>query len=520
MSMLHILVVDDEPGQRAGLAGLIHRLRPEADIWQARNGHQALELVEANPVNVIFADIRMPEMDGIAFVAALGRRIPAIKVIFLSAHSDFTYAAQAIRLGAIDYLLKPATSTMIDEVLTKAEQLIASDSAEQLKQRHMEDKLAETMPAYVENQLNRFLREGVWPDEGDLADLLPRHTPGLVLLIWSTAGSQELPHGRLRLQAALSALGRVLSFSLHSHPGTLAVLLFAREEEPLTTEAAESACGALLDSLRRQENLVYRCAVGPLVAPLFSEIFAAFEGARQAREMCFFDEAPVLSHAALGAFVPMMLPVQMCQQYWDAVGAADLPRVRRTLEELFATALSGGRPEPYLLLDAFRRLQLGALGAVQHFLNDRDFDLHSEKMQAGLRLAPTCDALRVCMASQVEELMTQVEEQKRNKGGMVIEKCLEFIDEHFSENLSAEQMADRFHFNYSYFCNLFKKNTGRTFSQYLLDMRLRRARELLSTTTLRVYEVAGRCGFNDDKYFIRAFKKELGLTPDEYRRLK
>jgi len=113
------LLVDDEMWQLEGLQNILLSLIPDATTFLARDGEQALNILMHNSVDMIFLDIRMPVMDGIAFLAALRDMDRSTPVVIISAFSEFLYAQKAMRHGASDYLLKPYKPADIAEVLSK-----------------------------------------------------------------------------------------------------------------------------------------------------------------------------------------------------------------------------------------------------------------------------------------------------------------------------------------------------------------------------------------------------------------
>ncbi|MBW7460811.1 response regulator, partial [Paenibacillus sepulcri] len=94
---MNVLVVDDEPKQRRGLAAMIRSLRPDYRIWEARNGREALEFCEARTFQIVFTDIQMPLLDGFRF-AELVKKEGCLqpKLVFVSVFHEFGYAQQAI----------------------------------------------------------------------------------------------------------------------------------------------------------------------------------------------------------------------------------------------------------------------------------------------------------------------------------------------------------------------------------------------------------------------------------------
>lgn len=95
---------------------------------------------------------------------------------------------------------------------------------------------------------------------------------------------------------------------------------------------------------------------------------------------------------------------------------------------------------------------------------------------------------------------------------------LRHVDERYMDSLNLQELCDRFYINVSYCCELFRKETKQTFTQYITRLRMDHAKELLATTLLPLKDVCERIGYNDYFYFDKVFKKNIGCTPSEYRR--
>ena len=98
-----------------------------------------------------------------------------------------------------------------------------------------------------------------------------------------------------------------------------------------------------------------------------------------------------------------------------------------------------------------------------------------------------------------------------------ITTALKYIDKHFQENLSLEKMADQVYLSSYYFSRLFKKEVGVNFSSYLLHKKLDEAKRLLDETDKSILDVSAALNFKEQSYFCKVFKKNVGLTPTEYR---
>ncbi|WP_321284031.1 response regulator [Exiguobacterium profundum] len=92
-----------------------------------------------------------------------------------------------------------------------------------------------------------------------------------------------------------------------------------------------------------------------------------------------------------------------------------------------------------------------------------------------------------------------------------------YIEQHFAEELSLQGMSERFYLSREYISRRFKQQYGVNLSEYVLTIRMNEAKRLLETSRQRIYEVAQAVGFSDDKYFRKVFKKQVGVTPNEFR---
>lgn len=115
-----LLIIDDEPIIRRGLGKMVAKATPYfKDILQAENAKEALAVIETQSPKVVFADINLPDMNGLDLVAIIKERCPETLIVMISGYDDFTYARHAIHLGVFDYLLKPIAQSDIHQLITR-----------------------------------------------------------------------------------------------------------------------------------------------------------------------------------------------------------------------------------------------------------------------------------------------------------------------------------------------------------------------------------------------------------------
>lgn len=118
------------------------------------------------------------------------------------------------------------------------------------------------------------------------------------------------------------------------------------------------------------------------------------------------------------------------------------------------------------------------------------------------------------------DLLTRQVREGREEAGTVenLKKVLQYIGEHYSSPICLSELAELVNMNEQYFCRYFKKNIGKTITEYINVIRVEKAATALAETEDKIIDIASACGFDNTGYFIRRFKKEKGMTPSEYRK--
>ncbi|KWX69954.1 response regulator [Paenibacillus jilunlii] len=146
---MNILVADDERVIREGIRRTIGQISPDHQVFVAAKAEEAVKIMEEQRIHIVLTDILMPGMSGLEFMKISKRRYPYVKWVVISAHSEFSYAQEAVRLGARDYLLKPIGKNKLLELI--------NNLTAEIEQDNDMSKQGERLKASL-----RFLREGVF----------------------------------------------------------------------------------------------------------------------------------------------------------------------------------------------------------------------------------------------------------------------------------------------------------------------------------------------------------------------
>lgn len=162
-------------------------------------------------------------------------------------------------------------------------------------------------------------------------------------------------------------------------------------------------------------------------------------------------------------------------------------------------------------------LEAGRLLLQRPEIQDRERTLGA--FEAACRRASSVQALERALSDMAHAQLRATQEQQRSGATRPIRVARQYVQQHYHEPITLEQVCEATGFSVSYFSALFKKETGEGFVKYLTRVRMEHARELLQQTSLPVSEICIRVGYNDIKHFTQTFKKETNLNPGQYRKL-
>lgn len=467
---VEILVVDDEILQLQLLSKIIQRYRPEFSVTAVNQPREALKLLRTGRYNALLTDVKMPEMDGIELIRqARALNLCPFEILILSGFDDFEYARSAIVYDVLDYLLKPIDSTSLQSALMKVEDKLRADYA-QLDLQRQHDQMLRSRHATA--LMKKAMGLPLTAPEHDLARQFGSHVR---MLLAQECGSPDTLLSALPPSACAGEW----------KPGHL--LLFM----PVTRDAPVHPIGA--------KRLVIGLPASLDQLP-----------ARLAEMEALLDTARRLD-------VAMLTQAQPDPTLMDAFTRAVLGRDRPELERLAAlihqSMFSGRLSYRQLAHTAEHALDtLIRSGSLQQVYPCRKEDLHA-LLRRSMEACETPQALCAAVADAVAPVHVTAQGDRSFAQSIRI-----YIDTHYGASCSLNEIAQAFHYSPSHFSRLFSMEFGVTYTRYLAEFRLEKARELLMQTDLSVNEIARRVGIGDTGYLIRQFSRKYQLSPDKYRR--
>ncbi|WP_123042082.1 response regulator transcription factor [Cohnella candidum] len=520
---MKILVVDDEPRHRRGMASMIHVLRPEDQVLVAKDGASALELVRSEKPDAVLTDIRMPSMDGLSFLKKLEDESLRTKVVMVSAYNLFEYAQAAIRHGAYDYLLKPVEAGKVEDVLRRIESQLVEESRQHSESEALKHRLSLTSSAYRNRLLLSWLN-------GSLTDMERKE---LETLEWMQ-GSGTVIFSEIRigpgnkagfdagawlkhLEQAWAEFGKACTFSLHVlQEEVFQAVTIIQTAQPAQERKPEirRTVSSLEAEWAKHGRLTH--GIGPDCRCLWTDAFQAYRAAQTANLYNFHESwSGILFHDEL---LPTRNPILLDgEKLFEAVQGRDAEAAIAMCRAAFVQLAANGHTNPNLIKECASLTLMRMKSRIRDYV---DRQIGSALTDSALNVIPLCHTYAELMAVleiRLRDVHDALRQARLDKSEIIVAECLRWIQENVKEELTLERAAEHFFFNPSYFSTLIKSRTGRTFSDHVTETRMRRAKELLAENRLKIYEIAAECGYQDTKYFCRVFKKQNGMSPEAYK---
>lgn len=521
--MYKIMLVEDEPEVLSAMVRTLpwgeHGFHtPEA----CADGRGAIAKLDAGFCpDAVITDICMPFVDGIALSEAIRRKCPAALIVMLTGYGDFSYAQKAIKLQVYDYVLKPVTPKQMKALMDRMKAELDARAVHRL-----DEIAAISRRRFLTDLLTKDL------DEKTIADnLRVQQLPLRGRVFLAAAADLVLPGDDTPAQSRDNALMRYglcnMAEELAAQEPESAVyadvngspaLIFFAETEPALYQAAEALAEKIAAAAKSSLNLSAFTGIGGAVTGVGRLQTSYRQGLQALRFRFFSGERPY--------FRSRDLVIGPRQGYDFSADEEDFLQAAGSMDEAAALLavkhLAAHMQEQRVPYD--RCLRFSQKIAVR-LLNALDPYMDADAVKGLERDWENTDFSAVATLGQLMQLLADFCRKAFRRCGLspdsvssLIGRIETYLNEHYMDpELSVQSVTERFGISVSYFSALFKEKTGRTFTEYLTQVRVSQAQLILARTERRSSEAAEMVGFTDPHYFSLLFKRTTGLTPREYR---
>ncbi|MFQ9679073.1 MAG: ROK family protein [Ruthenibacterium lactatiformans] len=534
VKMYKAIIADDEETVRRGLVTHFNWGKHGVEVAGVfDDGVPALDFVRRNEVDIIVTDVRMSHMDGITLAKNVLESYPGVKIIFISGYADVGYLRDALKMEAVDYILKSIDIDELDAVITKVVAMLDQRSSQQLVLEDMARKLEQSMPLLRQRRLCDLLQNNDESEEDILQSIeflgIPlnsqTHYAVLVLRLqpkskWLTMGSMP-EKDRITFSMALEELfARVLAeYGVNVvFKGRLSEYIAILDvEHDEYEEDLLSVAEHLQARIRSEMKLDTMIGISEPFRGLRS-VRSAYANACEAISRCYLigKDIPISIKKYEDDGSGRTLREQAEKEICDSILNGDTAAVHLALERAVAgiRALPGEDEQQNFML--FLLLLPTRLMTNMRTENMGPYASHLKLTASFLQ----CNGLgeqEAMLASVYEDLTLHLQKMSTPHTNTVIKRVREIIAAQYMEQLSVTSLAEAVYLTPTYLCVLFKQATGKTINEYITQERLNKAKEFLAQTNIHLYDVCYKVGYLSPSYFSRLFKKYTGQTPGEYR---
>ena len=503
-------------------------------VGEAGNGKEALEVIESERPDVIITDIEMPFMDGLELSRITREKYPEIKIIILTGFDEFKYAHSAIQLEVMEYILKPVSSEGLTATIEKVRRQLDIEISEKEDLQLLKQSYLESLPIIRENFLNELITNRHHKIELlEKSNYLNMNFEESVFIcsvinIDKTSISRKdftQPDYELIKFAVLNTSKEILekrnlgyAFSHEDH--IVIISLFFENNKELIEKQLFKYLEEIRYSIDKYLKITVNIGIGNLCYTV-EEISGSYKNALMSLNYRFIvGDNRLIYIDDLEPQSQLKIEFDENKEYilLTSIKFGDKSDICNIIEDLFSCfkdeKISFNDYQVYLLemLAAIVKVSKSLMIDTKELFG-QNYNLFVEMFKFNTLREVKEWFKNICIS-----LMTSISERRQSSCKMYVENAKKYIRENYSDSeISLNSVSKYLHISPSYFGTIFKEGTKETFISYLLAVRMENAKNLISASNLKNYEVAKKIGYTDQYYFSHSFKKYFKISPNEFR---
>lgn len=491
--MYKLYLLDDEPFILEGLKYIIDWEEYGFDVvGTSSNGEDGFNFIKNEDVDLIITDIMMPKMTGLELISNLKKINHNAKFIVLSAFQEFQYAKEAISMGAENYLTKPIDEDELIQTIEEVKKKIEKIKLEKVDTKIFKNDLILKLICNKNNDgvLDRLRLEGINFNYKNLCVVILEFAEG------GNINNHILSHiDNLNYEYCVNLQNQILIIMDNESVNKDALRNLKDDLSSITNEQIYISRGKYVDSIDNL-NCSYQSAKDiheyKLVYPNISWI-------REYKEKSYNLEN--IDYIDFNHLKKLLLN-------------KDNKESLNYIESIFSKL----KNDENLTVKQIKTKSIEVFLNVYNYFNDskiiKGLDLYLEKVINSVNL----DQIQIELKNMIKHRQSKLEETDDSISPIIL-KLLRNIEKNYSKDLNLKEISETYNINSIYLGQLFQKETGILFSDYLNNFRVNKAKNLLVETSLKAAEIGELVGYANKNYFYRKFKDIVGITPSEWRKI-
>lgn len=534
MRLFKVLIIDDEPNIRKGLINIINWKKFQCEICgEACDGVEGLEKMKSIEPDIVFVDVNMPEVDGLTFIKE-GKKINSkCKFVIISGHREFSYMQEAIKIGAFDYILKPTNIEEICEVVKRAvielkyhnENL---DEIDKLKRR-----FEESIPILKEKLLYDTIFQ-INVNEDDIEEALALYDLSIKAFVMMVIEINDNSEKKEPYQKQLYQFGvintveemfaedfKVEKIVLNSKQ--IAFIILPNNEMDFMVDSIYKKADSILQLVESCFKFTVTISIstkGEGVKDLHVKMLECKDGLSY---RFYLGDGSIILYKDLDNFYKGEEDTTFEgyeKELHDAVKTGNKDNVIKILNQI-KHAILDTHLEPQRIKTFYWNI-INQINSIQVSIKSIDSKSKEEEkdtynLYRMIDHSNNINELQSLLEEIANNVVNTVNQYNTKNINLTLKNAVDYINENYKWSITLNELAEHTYVSTYYLSRMFKKELGKNFVEYLNEIRVEKAKELLQDPKYKTYEVAELVGIQDSHYFSKLFKKYTNLTPTEYR---
>lgn len=520
---MKIVIIDDDEIIVKAISKIIERSSLNIQVaGKAFDAINALKIVEEVTPDIILTDIMMPGMNGLELIGEIKRRKFDAEIIILSAYREFDYAQQALQLGAVDYILKPVSEQKLITSLHNTIKIIEQQQTEINKRgRFIKDKVYYSLITGNQWKQNVFgLNECFSKKIGGGQYSVSVFEPGSIADTGDEDTERIVECTVSIIQKTFCASAGYIIFEEDMHQIVVVKELPDFRNVGYQDSLTVSLACQTKEILKSELGLEVNIGISDPVSSVYDLPQAYKKAVFASRNKFYIGKETVTAYNQI--------------KHMDYIYQEDLIKNMEELIELIRLGIQDKAIDTLnRIFEYYRQKQMANTEMIymacfeiflliRHTLTRMDISKEvKEKLYRikldDLKVFDNIDELYEHLKDMTTKIILSIEENRKGENSAIIAKAMNYCKNNLAADITLELVAEYINMNKSYFSFLFKKETGENLWDYLTNLRITKAKELLESTNLKVYTVGEMVGYKNSSHFGKIFKDMVGITPAEYK---
>ncbi len=506
--MYKVMLADDENLILQGLENIIEWEELGLEIInKASNGKEAIEMFKEKPVDIVVTDINMPQVTGLDLLKELRKINSDVKFIILSGYDDFSYAKKGIELGVENYILKPIDEEELEKTLRNTISKIDLERKENKSKLGKHNFLIKLIKGKLSEKELEENKENFHVDFNN-----SKMYSLCILNTRSRYDSEEMLH----------TIVDVINDNTRNNFETIYTLdeeliLINAWDDKISKEKAKDYYEKLKEIIINKHGINIFLSVGELVENIYN-ISESFKEANNLKKYVLtlgynkcisLEDVKDINENVINFS-------KILDKLNKRIIAKDIDGAENIIEE----AMEDKNLTPRNIYDLSVKILFLIDKVVEEFKVEKKYSGNSLGDEiVALCSEDTREDIKTLLCSEVREVI-ELMHPTTIKYSPVIQQIISYVNENYYEEISLKTLAQKYNINTSYLGQVFTKEVGCSFSEYLNKTKNIKAKELILNTNMKINDIAKKVGYLDTSYFYRKFKKYYGVCPSTLRNIK